>query len=136
MIPNTISPRAMRRIASRLIRRPVRRSTMSAIKPMISNSIPTRTPPARTAARVSITLGATARRRLARRVEILVVLRGRRRRLALVARAELARAIRSLDRARHLEERDLTDLHAAVERNRQVRDVGEFERQVALPARI
>ena len=63
--------------------------------------------------------------------------RGRRRlRLALVLRSELLRAVRPIDRARHLEERDLADLHPEIERDRQVRDVRQLERQVALPARV
>ena len=57
-------------------------------------------------------------------------------RLALVLRPELGRAVRPVDRARHLEEADLADPHPEVERDRQVRDVRELERQVALPAGI
>src|SRR5665811_193619 len=56
--------------------------------------------------------------------------------LALVLRPEPRTAIWPLDRARHLEEADLADPHAVVERDRQARDVRELERQVALPARV
>src|SRR6185437_6175053 len=56
--------------------------------------------------------------------------------LALVLGPELRTAVRPLHRAGHLEEGDLTDLHAEIERDRQVRHVGQLERQVALPAGI
>ena len=69
-------------------------------------------------------------------VEVAVEGRRGRLRLALVLRAELGRAVRPLDRARHLEEADLADPHPEVERDRQVGDVRQLERQVALPARI
>ena len=69
-------------------------------------------------------------------VEVPVEGRGGRLLLALVARPQLRRAVRPLDRRRHPEERDLADAHAVVERDGQVRDVRQLERQVALPARI
>ena len=46
------------------------------------------------------------------------------------------RAVRPLDRGSNLEEADLADPHAEVEGDRQVRDVRQLERQVALPARV
>src|SRR5688572_19215886 len=69
-------------------------------------------------------------------LEVAVVLRGSGAGLALVLRPELARAVRPLDGARHLEEADLADLHASVERDRQIRDVRQLERQIALPSRV
>ena len=71
-----------------------------------------------------------------RPVEVAVERRRGRLGLALVLRAELGRAVRPLDRARHLEEADLADPHPEVERDRQVGDVGQLEGQVALPARV
>ena len=67
-----------------------------------------------------------------------VAVRGRRGRcrLALVLGAQLLAAVRPFDRAGHGEEADLADLHAEVERDGQVGDVGQLERQGALPARV
>ena len=54
-----------------------------------------------------------------------------RNRLALVTRAEALATVWSLDRAGHLEERDLPDAHAVEERDGQVGDVRQLEREVA-----
>src|SRR3954470_19407175 len=74
--------------------------------------------------------------RALRRLEVLVIAARRRALLALVLRADLARAVGRLRRLGHLHERDLPDLHAGVDRYRQVRDVRELERHVAVPAWI
>ena len=55
-------------------------------------------------------------------------------RLALVLAARLAPSRRELDRPVHAHERDLPDRHPVVDRDRQVGDVRELERQVALEA--
>ena len=47
-----------------------------------------------------------------------------------------APAVGRVGRGRELEEADLPDLHARVDRDGQVRHVGELERQVAVPARV
>src|SRR5262245_3782170 len=93
----------------------------------------TRVPPPRSASQSTASLMAT---RLAFPVEVPVIRRRRRLPLPLVARAELGRAVRSLDSRRHLEERDLADAHAVVEGDREVRDVRQFECQVPLPTGI
>src|SRR5215213_9993357 len=57
-------------------------------------------------------------------------------RLALVLARLLARAVRVLDRLVHAHERDLTDRHAVVDRDREVRHVRELERDVPAEARV
>src|SRR3954470_7833049 len=74
--------------------------------------------------------------RALRRLEVLVVAARRRALLALVLRADLARAVRRLRRLGHLHEGDLPDLHAGIDRDRQVRDVRGLERHVAVPAGV
>src|SRR6266516_3234081 len=83
------------------------------------------TPPPRSRRQSTVSFAATSARlvRLGCCLEVAVEGGGRRLRLALVAGAERGRAVRPLDRARHLEERDLADLHPEVERDRKVRDV-------------
>ena len=56
--------------------------------------------------------------------------------LALVLGAEPAGTVRCLGRLGHLDERELPDLHADVDRDRKVRDVRQLERHVAVPARV
>ena len=68
--------------------------------------------------------------------EVEVVAAGRRAPLALVLRSRGPAAIGVLGGSRHLEEGDLTDLHARVERDRQRRHVGQLEGEVAVPARV
>src|SRR6478735_9781122 len=67
-------------------------------------------------------------------VEVVAARRGAA--LALVLRALLRAPVRVLGRGRHLEERDLTDLHPGIERDRQVGHVAELEREVTVPARV
>src|SRR4051812_6643844 len=104
----------------------------------------TRTPPPRSRDQSTDSFGAiaSAPRRLLRRRslvavrEVAVERRCRGLRLALVLRPELRRPVRPLDRRRHLEERDLPDLHRVVERDWQIRNVRQLQREVALPARV
>ena len=56
--------------------------------------------------------------------------------LALVLRAEAVAAVGRGRRLGQLDERELADLHAVVDRDRQVGDVRELERHVAVPARV
>src|SRR3990172_8359695 len=70
------------------------------------------------------------------RLEVFVELRRCRGRLALVLGTRLARSIGPLDRAGHLGEGDLADLHSAVQGYRKVGHIGQLEGQVALPARV
>src|SRR5688572_21794997 len=56
--------------------------------------------------------------------------------LSLVLGAQLLAAIGSLHGAAHLVEADLPDLHAEVQGDGQVGDVGQLEREVAPPARV
>src|SRR6478735_4146194 len=65
-------------------------------------------------------------------VEVVAARRGAA--LALVLRALLRAPVRVLGRGGHLEEADLADLHARVQRDRQVRDVAQLEGQVTIPA--
>src|SRR3954467_3395826 len=68
--------------------------------------------------------------------EVPVKARRSRLRLALVLAADLLPAVRTLDWLGHPHERDLADRHAVVDGYRQVRDVGQLERQVALPGGV
>src|SRR5919201_956197 len=77
---------------------------------------------------------AASPRRLA--LEIPPVAAGCRAPLALVLRAELVRAVRLFGRLRELHERELADLHPVVDRDREVGDVRELQRHVAVPAGI
>src|SRR3954471_1031959 len=61
---------------------------------------------------------------------------GGRLRLSLILTPRLAGAIGVLDRPIHAHERDLPDRHAVVDRDRQIRQVGELEGQVPLEARV
>src|SRR3954453_14953884 len=69
-------------------------------------------------------------------LEVLVVAARGRALLALLLRADVARAVRRLRRLGHLHEGDLPDLHAGIDRGRKVRDVPELERHGAVPARV
>ena len=69
-------------------------------------------------------------------LEVLPVAARRRPALALVLRADRRRAVRRRGRLGHLHEGDLPDLHAGIDRDREVRDVRELERHVAVPARV
>src|SRR5205814_5786013 len=68
--------------------------------------------------------------------EVLPVAAGGGALLALVLRAEALGAVRRLRRLGQLDERELADLHPVVDRDREVRDVGELERDVPVPARV
>src|SRR4029434_1997580 len=57
----------------------------------------------------------------------------RRTSLALILALGSLRAVRDLSGRAQPEERDLTDLHVWVDRDRQVRDVRQLEREVAVP---
>src|SRR5207248_3366744 len=69
-------------------------------------------------------------------LEVLPVLRRRRAALALVLRAQLAASVRRRRRLAELDEGDLPDLHARIDRHREVRDVRELERDMPVPAGI
>jgi len=56
--------------------------------------------------------------------------------LALVLGADLGGAVGVVRRCGHADEGDLTDLHARVERDREAGHVGEFERELSVPAGI
>src|SRR4051812_48447415 len=71
-----------------------------------------------------------------RRAEVLEVPAGRRAPLALVLRADRLAAVRAVGRGGHAQEADLADLHAGVERDRQVGDVAQLEREVPVPTRV
>src|SRR5579884_2080047 len=66
--------------------------------------------------------------------EVEVVATRRRTALALVLRARLLRPVRTVGGRRHAQERDLPDLHARVDRDREVGDVRQLEGQVPVPA--
>lgn len=57
-------------------------------------------------------------------------------RLALVLGAELRSAVEMLSRRREAQKGDLPDLHTVVERDGQVGDVAQLQRQLAPPARV
>src|SRR5687767_5765479 len=65
--------------------------------------------------------------------EVLPVATRRGAALALVLRADPLRAVRPLRRLRQLDEGELADLHAGVDRDREIRDVRELERHVPVP---
>ena len=69
-------------------------------------------------------------------LEVSPVAARRRTALALVLRAEPGRAVRVVRRLRHLDERQLADLHPGVDRDRQVGDVRQLERDVPVPAGV
>ena len=56
--------------------------------------------------------------------------------LALVLGADGGGAVGVVRRCSHTDERDLADLHARVERDREAGHVGEFERELSVPAGI
>ena len=69
-------------------------------------------------------------------MEVLEGARGRGAALALVARAVLRRAVGVLRGRGEPQEAELPDLHAGVELDRQRRDVGELEGDVAAEAGV
>src|SRR5690606_14356469 len=84
-------------------------------------------------------IGATAPRGTASELGAVEVLEGARRRraaLPLVAGAVLLRAVGVLRRGGEPEEAQLADLHARVELDRQRRDVGQLEGDVAAEAGV
>ena len=68
--------------------------------------------------------------------EVLPVAAGCRPALPLVLRAERRAAVGPRRRLAELHERDLADLHLVVDRDREVRDVRQLERDMAVPAGI
>ena len=54
----------------------------------------------------------------------------------LIFRPELTRSVGIIGGCRHLHEADLSDLHAEVQADRQRRDVGQLEGEMAAPARV
>src|SRR5579862_8175129 len=68
--------------------------------------------------------------------EVLPVAAGGRAALALVLGAERRAAVRARRRLTQLHEGDLADLHLVVDRDREVCDVRQLERDVAVPAWI
>src|ERR671934_1645188 len=56
--------------------------------------------------------------------------------LPLVLGADAFRSVRSLGGLRQLDERELPDLHAGVDRDREICDIRELERHVPVPARV
>ena len=80
-------------------------------------------------------VAASARTRLLS-FEVLEVAARRRALLALVLRAEAVGAVRGRRGLGQLDERELADLHPVVDRDREVRDVRELERHVAVPAGV
>src|SRR3712207_3244068 len=86
------------------------RTLMSTNAPIEMSGMPTSNMAPTNAASGSTTPRA-ALHDLALAIEVLVELRLRRARLTLVLGPQLTRSIRPLDRARHLEERDLANLH-------------------------
>src|SRR5580692_9321408 len=75
-------------------------------------------------------------RRLSLLLEVLGVPTGRRSALAGVLRTESLGPVRAVGRGRHLEETDLADLHPRVQRDRQIRDVGQLQRDVPVPTGV
>src|ERR1039458_530820 len=69
-------------------------------------------------------------------LEVLRVPTGRRATLSGVLRAEALRSVGAIGRRRHLEEADLADLHARIERDRQIRDVRQLQGDVSVPAGV
>src|SRR5580698_4615005 len=69
-------------------------------------------------------------------LEVLRVTARRRSALTGVFRAEALRSVRAVGGRRHLEETDLADLHPGIQRDRQVRDVGQLQRDVTVPASV
>src|ERR1035437_716041 len=69
-------------------------------------------------------------------LEVLRVSTRRRAALTSVLRTESRRPVGAIGRGGHLEEADLSYLHAGIERDRQVRDVGELEGDVPIPAGV
>lgn len=61
---------------------------------------------------------------------------GRRCGLAFVFAAEAGVAVRTVGGGTHGEKRDLADFHAGIQPNRQIGDIGEFQRNVTLEAWI
>src|SRR5947209_5863046 len=59
--------------------------------------------------------------------EVLEIAARRRTALALVLRSDAGAAIGRVGRRRHAQEADLADLHARIERDRQVGDVGQLK---------
>src|SRR5690606_15780431 len=69
-------------------------------------------------------------------MEVVVRAAGGRSALALVVRAVLLGAVGVVGRGREPEERELTDLHAGPEHDRQSGDVGQLECDMAAEARV
>src|SRR3954451_7607245 len=69
-------------------------------------------------------------------LEVQVVARRRRPALALVLGLRRRGAVWLLRGAAHAQERDLTDLHPGIDRDREGGHIRQLERQVAVPSRI
>src|SRR3954470_21967315 len=69
-------------------------------------------------------------------LEVQVVAGRRRPALALVLGLGRLGAVWLLGGAAHAQERDLTDLHPGIDRDREVGHIRKLERQVAVPTRI
>src|SRR5665213_3073778 len=69
-------------------------------------------------------------------LEVLRIPAGRGTALAGVLRAEALGSVGAIGRRRHLEEADLTNLHSWIERDGQVRDVGQLQCDVPVPTGV